>query len=90
MAYHLPSTVFNDDGEERIEQSTPSMQEEPSRMLAGRDPSKEIQGSTPSTPDGHHLIALQLAHFLDSVPVSDDYKSPSSTRMAGSIRLRRL
>ena len=90
MAYPLPSTLFNDGGEERIEQSAPSVQGEPGRTLAGRDPSKEIQGSAPSVSGGHHPIASQLAYFLDSIPVPDDFKSPSSTRMAGSIRLRRL
>lgn len=90
MAYPLPSTVFNNDGEERIEQRAPSVQGEPGWTLAGRDLSKEIQGSTPSVPGGHHPIASQLAHFLDSIPVSDDYKLPSNTRMAGSICLCRL
>ena len=117
MAYPLPSTVFNNDDEERNEQSAPSVQGEPStlkenlagrskehlpikeiqgsssppgRTVAGRDPSKEIQGSTPSALGGHHPLALQLAHFLESIPVPVDYKLPSSTRMAGSIHLRRL
>ena len=109
MTYPLPSTVFNDDGEgdweqdleceERIEQSAPSVQGEPStlkeilagrskehlpikeiqgtssppgRTLAGRDPSKEIQGSTPFALGGHHPLALHLAHFLESIPVSED------------------
>ena len=90
MAYPLPSTIFNDDGEERIEQRAPSVQGEPGRTLPGRDPSKGIQGSAPSAPGGHHPIALQVVHFLDSIPVPDNYKSPRSTRMAGSIRLRRL
>ena len=90
MACPLPCTVFNDDGEERIEQSAPSVQGEPGRTLAGRDPSKGTQGSAPSLPGGRHPIASQFAHFLYSILVSEDYKSPSSTRMAGSIRLRRL
>ena len=90
MAYPLPSTVFNDDGEEWIEQRAPSVQVEPGWTLAGRDPSKGIQDSAPSVLGGHHPIASQLAHFLDSIPVPDDYKSPRSTRMAVTIHLRRL
>ena len=62
MAYPLPSTIFNDDGEERIEQRAPSVQGEPGRTLAGRDPSNRIQGSEPSTPGPAAVHRARFRH----------------------------